>query len=243
MNDLVLFNNEDALPAHLTQMGGLGNDNITSDDLTLPRINLLQQLSPQTSKQKAEYIEGAEPGQFLNTVSLEITDTVRVINLYFNKTWVVFRNRKFGGGDFQGNHDTAEAARAHLTEQGLDPAQYDINETGNHYVLLLDENNTPVSPAVISMSSSKMNTSRRWNTELNLLTQRYDVPRFGSVWELGSKVETNKRGEDYYNLTLKQLGFAPEGLLEAAKEQYEAVALPFASKQEAAPFASKQEAA
>lgn len=225
MSDLVLFTDNNAeLPAHLAKMGGLGNDNVGAGDVAMPRINLLQQLSPQVNKNKAEFVEGAEPGQLFNTVTNEFVDKLLVINLYYDKGYVVFRKRAFGGKDFQGNHDTEAATIAHLTEQGKDPAQYDISETANHHLLLLDEKGTPISPAITSMSSSKLRVSRQWNTELQLLTQRHGAPRFGSIWEVSSKAESNAKGDTYYNLAVNQVGWANEALTERARVEYEGAA-------------------
>ena len=65
---------QDQLPAHLAQDAGLGNENVGTDDLAIPRLDLIQQLSPQIDKSSPKYIEGAETGHIFNTLTGEVYD-------------------------------------------------------------------------------------------------------------------------------------------------------------------------
>ena len=49
-----------------------GSQNITQEDLALPFLKVLGQLSPEVNKRNGKYVEGAEPGMILNTVTNEI---------------------------------------------------------------------------------------------------------------------------------------------------------------------------
>ena len=51
-----------------------GSQNITQDDLALPFLKVLGQLSPEVNKRNGKYVEGAEPGMILNTVTNDIYD-------------------------------------------------------------------------------------------------------------------------------------------------------------------------
>ena len=46
-----------------------GFDNMTQDDLALPFVRILGQLSPQVTDGDAKYIDGAKPGMIYNTVT------------------------------------------------------------------------------------------------------------------------------------------------------------------------------
>lgn len=219
-SDLILFNGNDALPAHLANTGGLGNDNVGVEDMTVPRINLLQQLSPQVNPRKTEYVKGAEPGKLYNTVTNQFYDSLLVINLYYDKSWTVFRRRELGPMDFQGNHPTEEAAIEYLKDQGKNVGDYEITETANHYLLLLDDTGAPVSPAILSMNKTKLSVSRKWNTDLQLLSDRKGVARFGSVWKLSGKAETRNNNE-YFNIAYEQVGWANEALTQRAMHEYQ----------------------
>ena len=53
---------------------GQGISNIKQDDLALPFLKVLGQLSPEVNKRDAKHVEGAEPGMIINTVTNEIYD-------------------------------------------------------------------------------------------------------------------------------------------------------------------------
>ena len=51
-----------------------GFDNMTQDDLALPFVRILGQLSPQVTAGDAKYMEDAKPGMIFNTVTNELFD-------------------------------------------------------------------------------------------------------------------------------------------------------------------------
>ena len=51
-----------------------GFDNMTQDDLALPYVRILGQLSAQVNEGDGKYIEGAKPGMIYNNVTHEIFD-------------------------------------------------------------------------------------------------------------------------------------------------------------------------
>ena len=64
---------------------GLGN--VGHEDLALPFLKILGQLSPETNKRDGKYVEGAEPGMIYNTVTGELFDVrvnQRIVNFRHN---------------------------------------------------------------------------------------------------------------------------------------------------------------
>jgi len=57
---------------------GAGSQNMTQDDLALPFLKVLGQLSPEVNKQNAKFISGAEPGMIVNSVTKELYDGKKV---------------------------------------------------------------------------------------------------------------------------------------------------------------------
>jgi hypothetical protein len=51
-----------------------GFENMTQEDMALPFVRILGQLSPQVTEGDAKYIEGAKPGMIYNTVTSELYD-------------------------------------------------------------------------------------------------------------------------------------------------------------------------
>jgi len=51
-----------------------GFENMTQEDMALPFVRILGQLSPQVTDGDAKYIDGAKPGMIYNTVTSELFD-------------------------------------------------------------------------------------------------------------------------------------------------------------------------
>ena len=58
-----------------------GFENMGADDYALPFLRILSQLSPQVNKRDSKYIDGAEAGMIYNTVTSELYDGEKGINL------------------------------------------------------------------------------------------------------------------------------------------------------------------
>ena len=57
----------------------MGAQNISQEDLALPFLKILGQLSPEVNKRDGKYVEGAEPGKIINTVTNELYDKLSVV--------------------------------------------------------------------------------------------------------------------------------------------------------------------
>ncbi len=78
---------EGALATNLFEAdANMGAQNISQEDLALPFLKILGQLSPEVNKRDGKYVEGAEPGKIINTVTNELYDTVNVIPCHLQKT-------------------------------------------------------------------------------------------------------------------------------------------------------------
>jgi hypothetical protein len=212
------FAASDKLPAHLAQDAGKGNENVGTADLAIPRLDLIQQLSPQIDPNTPKYIEDAKLGHIFNSLTGNVYDFCFVINLTYETKWQIFRKRKFGSG-FEGGFDDERSAQDHLEAQGLSPDQYDVVETAIHKCLLLDEEGKPDQPVLIYMSGSKQKISKNWNSAIQLKDPR--AARFASVWTLQSAPEKNRQGQPYQNYKVDFAGWASEELYAEAKGLYE----------------------
>ena len=57
-NDISIVTSE--VPAHVKKGSNLGNENVTADHLSTPRIKQLQQLSNEIDENHSEHIEGVK---------------------------------------------------------------------------------------------------------------------------------------------------------------------------------------
>ena len=221
------------VPDHVKNATGAGNENVSTTDMAIPRIKLLQDLSPELKKSKAEYVEGAESGHMFNTVTKELFNEFYAINLVFDHEFAVFRDRDFGGG-FEGSFETrAEAVEFTMAQAGnAEQAEkiYNIVETGRHTIAIVDPETMRLFPAIMDMSSTKLAVSNQWNTDLN----RLGGDRFSSLWKVEA-VEQEKKNNTFFNYKVTFVGWASDELYTEAKEKYEqisSVRKAYASKQQ-----------
>ena len=182
-------------------VSGFGNLDL-SRDLAIPYINILQSNSPQLNPSKAEHIDGAKPGQFFNTVTQEVTDSIDVIPVFYQLKYVEWKPREQGGGFVEGHN----ADSGILSQTKRDPmTNKDVLSNGNyiattayHYILVKG-NDGSWSQAVVSMTSTQLKKSRRWNSLM--LSQKvkgpsgmFTPPTYAVVYKLTTVSESNDRG-------------------------------------------------
>lgn len=213
---LALFGtNENApVPAYSPEDSNLGNENVSQGDVQIPRIAVLNALSPQM-----DTVTDAKVGLLYNSLNDELMEAVYCINLFYVKEFGVFKHRDFGGG-FQGSYDSQAGAEAHVATLTGTPDQYQIFETARHTVLLLDAEGKPRMPAHLLMKGTNLSVSRNWNSQIT--EKGAGRARFSTVWTLGSAKRTGG-GNTWYVYDVDYAGDAPEGLYLEAKDMYLAV--------------------
>ena len=171
-----------------------GNEDVGFDDLTIPRLDVIQDLSPQHKKNKPEFIPGAEVGMLFNSVTSQLYGSeVMIVPVYFRKEWIIWKDQKEGGG-FRGAHATQQEAVNALGE--LDDAdKCDVVDTGQHFCLIVHSPDN-IEEIVISMSKSKMKVSR----QLNSMVKIRGGDRFSSAYSLKAIEDQYAAGQDYWNL-------------------------------------------
>ena len=70
-----------------------GSQNISQEDLALPFLKVLGQLSPEVNKTHGKYVEGAEPGKIINTVSNELYDQINVLPVFYKRKYIEWQDR------------------------------------------------------------------------------------------------------------------------------------------------------
>jgi hypothetical protein len=216
-NEVVLQND---IPEWLRdKKGNRGAENVGSNDIIIPRIELIQALSPARKKTDPAYIEGADEGMLYNNVTRELYgESVTVVPVYYTKQYLVWKDRKLGGGGangFRGAFATPQLASdaiAQLGEEGLEVA-----ETAQHFCLV--HHGAAWREAVVSMSKSKVKVSKRWNSLIRLT----NTDSFSRAYKLSATTETNARNESYYNFNVTALGFVDESTYKRAEELYETI--------------------
>ena len=102
------------------------------------------------------------------------------------------------------------------------PDGNELVKSDQHYCIIVDEDGIP-GFGIVDMKSSALKVSRRWKTQLKMLTVKHpktgqlvSPPLFGTQWKLSVIEESNDQGS-WFNWTVANAGFVQDKeLLEAA---------------------------
>jgi hypothetical protein len=209
------------VPTHVSKSSGLGNEDVSAEHLQTPRVKQLQQLSNEVDENHSEYIEGAKPGDFVNTITREnYGKEMYVINIKFTEEFVIWRKREKGGG-LVGSYSSQKDAYTYLEAEGLAVEDYDIIQTQSHLLLRKDAETGELSgqPFIFDCSSSKLRVSREWNTQLKLA----GGDRFSSLWKMSSAQTQNRASQKFYNIAVENQGWVTDEDYAASKKLYESI--------------------
>lgn len=198
-----------------------GSENVDMQDLVIPRIELVQALSPCIEEGNAQYIEGAKPGMFYNSVTRELYGpSLIVCPAFFKKQFLVWRDRKKGGG-FGGAFDSMVEAQDRIGQEDVRTHdEWEAVETAIQIVLVYNPDTQEMSEAVISMARTKMKVSRQWNS----LIRVNGMDRFSRIYEVFGVDEENSQNQSYKNLAVRYIEWAPMEVYKAAEKLYNSIA-------------------
>tara|TARA_R100001244_G_scaffold116791_1_gene86864 strand:- start:94 stop:858 length:765 start_codon:yes stop_codon:yes gene_type:complete len=209
----------------LLEFAGQGVEGLGTEDLAIPFVNILQAPSPQLKKREGKYIEGAEEGMLFNTVTNELFSGVEVIPCAYKRLLIEWVPREQQGG-FVFAHDPESGILKETTknERGQDVLKNGnyLANTAQHYVLLLSPLYGPTQ-ALVSMTSTQLKKSRRWNTQMVSQTIKLNeggikpMPSFSSAYNLSTCPETNQHGTWFgYEIGERRLATSEEFQMGAA---------------------------
>ena len=210
---------------------GAGLENITTEDMQIPFIRIIQALSPQLQKDDPLYIKGAEQGDIFNTVSQEIykqDEGVIVVPAFFEKKFLEFQLRSSGGGFVRelaaDDKDITMTSRENTVE--LLPNGNELVRTHQHLVIAQSADGT-IAPSVLDMKKTQLKVSRRWNTLKNSarLPSGALMPIYGTAWRVTTVLEANDQGK-WFNYKLDRINDVTpeiEKMMLEARNMYQGV--------------------
>ena len=182
----------------------LGMDQVRSEDMSIPFLRILAQLSPQVNKRDGAYVDGAEAGMLYNTVANEAYDGekgVLVIPCYYNRRYVEWKPREKGGG-YVNSYDVDDKIvnTTYRDDRGNDvlPNGNLLTNTAQFFVLLLSEDGMP-QRCLITMTSTQLKKARKWVTQMQSRTAMgkngmFVLPMMSQVYRLRTVEERNDKG-------------------------------------------------
>jgi len=222
-----------SLPAFMRQDADLGKENIGKDDIEIPRLKLMQGLSPELM----EY-DGLKAGYFFHPAAEFIFDgPFRAVPIFMDQRYILWRPRDAGGGilaraddgvhwspaggDFtvqldkkDGGHTVKWKLAPTVAQSGLanwgtmNPADPNSPPAATlmYNFLLAFPDEPDLMPAVLSFQRSSIKMGRRFNTKLKTVR----APIFGTIWEFRSAEDHNNSGQTFFNIDVKSAGLVED---------------------------------
>ena len=189
-----------------------GMNNISAEDVALPFLKVLSQLSPEL-----ESVEGAKAGMIYNTVTGEVFDGTKgilVVPCHYERKYIEWTPRGQGSGAPVAVHPaTSDIMNKTFRKQGeskdyLENGNY-IENSAQHYVIVIDEQGG-AAPALIVMKSTQLKKSRKWNSMMMTLKMQgangpFTPPSYSHVYRLTTSKESNDKGT-WYGWEIERVG-------------------------------------
>lgn len=201
-----------------------GFDEMGQDDLALPFLRILTNMSPEIGE-----IDGASPGMVYNSVTSELHDGkagIQVVPCVYERKYIEWAPRGSGsGGPANIYPATSDILSRTHKEPGdnkdyLDNGNY-IENTANYYVMYLDKDGIP-SPALIVMKSTQLKKSRKWNSMMQSVKMQgsnglFTPPMFSQIYRMTIMSESNDKGK-WHGWEIEKVGAVEDaGVYETAK--------------------------
>ncbi len=180
---------------------GLGQ--IGQEDLALPFLKILGQLSPEVNKRDGKYVEGAEPGMIYNSVSGDLYDGVKgidVIPCFYKLEYIEWKDRGEGPGApvaiYDSSSDIMSKTKPDANYKDRLPNGNYIEKTASHFVIITGDS---PSTALISMKSTQLKISRKWNSMMSGIKMKganglFTPASFSHIYKLKTTQMSNDKG-------------------------------------------------
>ena len=201
---------EAKLPAKidLESYAGQGSEFVSANDQKLPILKILYANSPVLDESDGKYIETAKPGDIYSETSGTLwkgKDGILVVPCLYINTYNEWKDRGDSPGRPVGIHTDpaimAKTNRGDDNKDRLENGNY-VEDTGNHFVYILDKNYQPVEQALITMKSTQKKKSKTWNTMIGTRRKQgkksmFNPPRWSTVYRLKTTKESNSQNSWY----------------------------------------------
>jgi hypothetical protein len=209
---------------------GLGA--IGQEDLALPFLKILGQLSPEVNKRDGKYVEGAEPGMIYNSVSGELYDGVKGINVipcFYKLEYIEWKDRGEGLGApiaiYDSSSDIMSKTKPDANYKDRLPNGNYIEKTASHFVIVSGDS---PSTALISMKSTQLKISRKWNSMMSGIKMKgangmFTPASFSHIYKLKTTQMSNDKGT-WFGWEVSKVGpVTDKGLYDQAKSFSESI--------------------
>jgi len=199
-----------SIAAASEDMADKGFEQMGANDLALPFLKVLGQLSPQVTQGDPAFIADARPGMIFNSVTQDLFDGQRGIEIvpcYYKLEYLEWPDRQEGANAPVNTYpaDSDILSQTKRDEQNLDRLSNGnyIQETASHFVLRV-EDGQPQETALMSMKATQRKKSKMWNSMMRSVKEKrsdgkgfYTPAMFTQRYLLNTVLEKNAKGTWY----------------------------------------------
>ena len=219
-----------ALATNFEADANQGAQNIKQEDLALPFLKVLGNASPEINPKDAKYVQGAQPGMILNSVTNDIYPAangakgIDVLPVFYERQYIEWQDRdKSKGGPvriYKAGDDIPQTKRDAGFKDRLPNGNY-LENTVNHYVIVMG--NTP-SSALISMKATQLKVSRKWNSmmmgiKLQGKNGLFTPPTYSHIYNLKTVRMSNDKGQ-WFGWDVTKVGPVKDNAVYAIAKQF-----------------------
>ena len=194
------------LPANfnLEEAAGEGQEFIGARDVKLPILKILYANSPVLDESDGKYIASAKQGDIYNEVTGSLwkgKEGIVVVPCLYINTFNEWKDK----GDSPGRpikiHTDpsimSETKRSEDNKDRLPNGNY-VEDTGNHFVFILDKDYLPQEQALIAMKSTQKKKSKTWNSMMQTRRMKgakgfFRPPTWATTYRLTTTRESNSK--------------------------------------------------
>ena len=211
---------------------------------------MLGQLTPEVNKRDAKHGEGATPGMIINTVTSELYDGekgIQVLPVYYKRQYIEWQDRGESKGApvkiYDAGDSIPQTTRDKSFKDRLANGNY-LENTVSHFVVLLGK--TPTT-ALISMKATQLKISRKWNSMMMGIKMQgknglFTPPTYSHIYNLKTVQMSNDKGT-WFGWDVSKVGPVKDRSIYDVAKQFAArvskgdvVAKHSTDKREEAPF-------
>jgi hypothetical protein len=219
-------------PDFMKKYAGQGTEAISAHDVEVPRVKLLQALSPEV--QNGEH----RPNTFYHTLAEEnLGAEVEVVPVYVDQSFILWRPRKSGGGMLaraadgihwdppnatfevqldSGKRVTWRTAKT-VQQSGLAAWGSEDPETSSSppaatrmvNVVVMMTKRLDLGPAVVTFQRSAIKVARKFVGKLKIST----APSYGQKFVMSGVRDRNTANQEFFNFSMKMAGFVEDEAL------------------------------
>lgn len=181
----------------LDEMAGQGFENMSQDNVAIPRLSVAQQMSGALDATKPAYVEGAKMGDFvMNLPPMNLGNKIQVVVLHYASWWVEWPATRGGAPIAHHVPGSINIDQSNFKEWFRKDNGNRIVESHDFVLSVIHDDYDPKTPVILNLTSTGVKTAKTWNTLLAMqrMASGATLPLFGGVWELSSAVVSNNMG-------------------------------------------------